>query len=189
MSADRRHPVSASDADLLRASRRDDQAFRLVYDRHATHVFRFLETRCDERETALDLTAEVFARAWLHRGRFRDESGGSALPWLLGIARNVLRASLERRRVETEGRRKLGLECRDVAVEPDAGWLIDDEGDVQAALTRLPAAERDAIALRVVESLSYRDVASRLDCSEAAARVRVHRGLSRLRAILKEAAL
>ena len=101
----------------------------------------------------------------------------------------MLRASLERRRVETEGRRKLGLEYRDVAVGPDAGWLLDDEGDVQAALTRLPAGERDAIALRVVESLSYRDVASRLDCSEAAARVRVHRGLSRLRAILKEAAL
>jgi RNA polymerase sigma factor (sigma-70 family) len=184
-----RFPDSSSDADLLRASRRDDQAFRLVYDRRAAHVFRFLETRCDERETALDLTAEVFARAWLHRGRFRDEAGGSALPWLLGIARNVLRASLERRRVETEARRRLGLEYRDVTVEPDAGWLIDGEGEIEAALTRLPAAERDAIALRVVESLSYRDVASRLDCSEAAARVRVHRGLTRLRAILKEAAL
>ena len=98
-------------------------------------------------------------------------------------------SSLERRRVETEARHRLGLEYRDVTVEPDAGWLIDGEGEIEAALTRLPAAERDAIALRVVESLSYRDVASRLDCSEAAARVRVHRGLSRLRAILEEAAL
>jgi RNA polymerase sigma factor (sigma-70 family) len=182
-------PVHVSDAELLRASRRDDHAFRRVYDRRAAHVFRFLEARCDERETALDLTAEVFARAWLHRGRFRDEAGGSALPWLLGIARNVLRASLEQRRIETEARRRLGLEYREVTVEPDAGWLIDSEGEIQAALTRLPAAERDAIALRVVESLSYRDVASRLDCSEAAARVRVHRGLSRLRAILQEAVI
>jgi DNA-directed RNA polymerase specialized sigma24 family protein len=38
----------------------------------------------------------------------------------------------------------------------------------------------------VVESLSYRDVAARLECSEAAARVRVHRGLSKLRTILQE---
>jgi RNA polymerase sigma factor (sigma-70 family) len=180
-------PTSQSDAELLRRARTDDTAFRVVYDRHAAGVFRFLDARCDERETALDLTSEVFARAWLHRRRFRDEVGGSALPWLLGIARNVLRSSLERRRVESEARRRLGLEYRDLAVEPDAGWLLDGDGAIEAALERLPSTERDAIALRVVESLSYRDVAARLDCSEAAARVRVHRGLSKLRAILKEA--
>jgi RNA polymerase sigma factor (sigma-70 family) len=182
----RAHPPGPSDAELLRASRKRDQPFRVLYDRHATHVCRFLEARCDERETALDLTAEVFARAWLHRARFRDEAGGSALPWLLGIARNLLRASLERRRVETAARERLGVEFRDLAVEPDAAWLDADEGEIDAALRRLPKAEQAAIALRVVESLSYRDVASRLDCSEAAARVRVHRGLSKLRTILEE---
>jgi Sigma-70 region 2 len=68
------HPAGTSDAELLRAARRDDRAFRVLYDRHATRVCRFLERRCDDRETALDLTAEVFARAWLQRARFRDES-------------------------------------------------------------------------------------------------------------------
>jgi RNA polymerase sigma factor (sigma-70 family) len=177
------------DAELLRRSRTDDDAFRLVYDRHAAPVFRFLESRCDDRDTALDLTAEVFARAWLFRRRFRDEAGGSALPWLFGIARNVLRASLDERRVESEARRKLGLEARDVAIAAHAEWLLDDEGEIEAVLTQLPPNERDAVALRVVETLSYRDVAGRLGCSEGAARVRVHRGLERLRALLKEAAL
>ena len=177
------------DAELLRRSRTDDEAFRIVYDRHAARVLRFLESRCDDRDTALDLTAEVFARAWLFRRRFRDEAGGSALPWLLGIARNVLRASLEGRRVEAEARRRLGLEARDVAVAAHAQWLLDDDGEVEAVLAQLPSHERDAVALRVVESLSYRDVAGRLGCSEAAARVRVHRGLERLRALLQEAAL
>jgi RNA polymerase sigma factor (sigma-70 family) len=182
----RGHSPDASDAQLLRASRKDDRPFRVVYDRHSRHVCRFLEARCDERETALDLTAEVFARAWLQRARFRDEAGGSALPWLLGIARNVLRASLERRRVEREARDRLGVEARDLVIEPDAAWLDAGEGEIDAALRRLPEAEQAAIALRVVESLSYRDVASRLQCSEAAARVRVHRGLSKLRTILEE---
>jgi len=182
-------PTPQTDAQLLRRARTDDTAFRVVYDRHAAGVFRFLDARCDERETALDLTSEVFARAWLHRRRFRDEAGGSALPWLLGIGRNVLRASLDRRRIETEARRKLGLEHRELAVDPEAGWLLDGDSEIEAALGRLPSGERDAIALRVVESLSYRDVAARLECSEAAARVRVHRGLSKLRAILKEAAV
>ena len=111
-------------------------------------------------KTALDLTSEVFARAWLYRRRFRDEAGGSALPWLFGIARNVLPASLESRRSEAEARRKLGLEPREISVAAHAEWLLDDEGEVEAVLARLPSHERDAVALRVVESLSYRDVAA-----------------------------
>jgi len=178
--------ADANDAELMRASRRDDRAFRVVYDRHAVRVCRFLESRCDDRESALDLTAEVFARAWLQRSRFRDEAGGSALPWLLGIARNALRTSLAKQRIETDARRRLGVDHHDIAIEPDVGWLDADDGPIDAALRRLPEAEQAAVALRVVESLPYRDIAARLDCSEAAARVRVHRGLSRLRTILQE---
>jgi RNA polymerase sigma factor (sigma-70 family) len=176
----------ANDAELLRASRRDDRAFRVLYDRHALRVCRFLESRCDSRESALDLTAEVFARAWLHRARFRDEAGGSALPWLLGIARNALHTSLAKQRVETEARRLLGIEHREIVIEPDGSWLDAEDAAIDAAVRRLPAAEQAAVTLRVVESLPYRDVAARLHCSEAAARVRVHRGLSKLRTILQE---
>jgi RNA polymerase sigma-70 factor (ECF subfamily) len=44
----------------------------------------------------------------------------------------------------------------------------------------MSAAERDAVALRVVEELGYEEIAQRLNCTPAAARVRVHRGLARL---------
>jgi RNA polymerase sigma factor (sigma-70 family) len=182
------HPSwrDATDAALLRRSRKDDGAFRVIFDRHAPSLQRFLEARCEDRDTALDLTAEVFARAWLHRTRFRDECDGSARPWLLGIARNVLRSSVQRERVETEARRRLGIEVRDLVVEPDAGWLVAGDDEMQTAVSHLPEAERAAVTLRVVESLSYADVADRLACTEAAARVRVHRGLTRLRATFKE---
>ena len=47
--------------------------------------------------------------------------------------------------------------------------------------------ERDAVQLRVVEEMGYAEIASRLDCSEAAARVRVHRGLARLNRLMEVA--
>ena len=53
--------------------------------------------RADSRATALDLTAETFAQAWLVRARFRDEANGSAAPWIYGIARNVLAGARSRR--------------------------------------------------------------------------------------------
>jgi RNA polymerase sigma-70 factor (ECF subfamily) len=49
------------------------------------------------------------------------------------------------------------------------------------ALAELPAAERDAIELRVVERLPYDEVAATLATTPGAARVRVSRGLGRLR--------
>ena len=101
----RRELVRASDAELLQAGTAD--GFEEVYDRHAAQVFAWSRARVGEH--AADLTAEVFARAWLAKSRFRDESGESALPWLLGIARNVLRESLRKRRIEDAARRRLGM--------------------------------------------------------------------------------
>jgi len=95
----------ASDAELLRAGTRD--SFAEVYDRRSGQVFSWARARVGEH--AADLTAEVFARAWLGRGRFRDEGQGSARPWLLGIAQNVLRESFRKQRIEDGGRRHLGL--------------------------------------------------------------------------------
>jgi DNA-directed RNA polymerase specialized sigma24 family protein len=83
-----------TDAHLLRAARDDAGAFRALYDRYAARIHRFHLSRTHVAEAAHDLTAETFARAWLGRGRFRDEAGGSAAPWLFGIARFVLLESI-----------------------------------------------------------------------------------------------
>ena len=50
-----------------------------------------------------------------------------------------------------------------------------------AALNRLPAGQREAVRLRVVDGCDYAEVASRLDCSPVAARIRVSRGLDTIR--------
>ena len=89
-------PEDSSDADLLRLD--DPDAFSEVYDRHAAKVFAWATARVGVY--AADLTAEVLAQAWRSRGRFKDQVNGSALPWLLGIAQNVLRSSVRKRQVE-----------------------------------------------------------------------------------------
>src|SRR5437773_2711138 len=114
-----------SDAQLLFAARGDAECFRVLYDRYAERVFAFFQRRTRNREASLDLTAETFARAWLGRERFRDLAGGSAGPWLFAIARRVLIASVELRRLESDARTRLGLlaERSTVDVEPEPAWL------------------------------------------------------------------
>jgi RNA polymerase sigma factor (sigma-70 family) len=167
-----------SDAELLRAARRDPGAFRALYDRYAEPMHRFHVARTRDPEAALDLTAETFAQAWLSRGRFRDLAGGSAGPWLYAIARHVLVASVRKQRLERQARERLGmLAGATAAIEPSDGWL---EG-LDEALAELGPELRDAIELRVVQDRSYVDVAESLGTTPGAARVRVHRGLTALR--------
>jgi RNA polymerase sigma factor (sigma-70 family) len=170
----------ASDATLIRAAGSDPAAFGALYERHAIRVYKWCRRRL--KWAASDLTAETFAQAWLSRDRFRDEHSGSALPWLLGIARNVLRETIRLDRVETRARERLGLPL-DLAA--DEGYAAVEERlsprtALAAALDQLPEHERDALELRVVDELSYEHVAERLGIRPTAARLRVSRALRRL---------
>jgi RNA polymerase sigma-70 factor (ECF subfamily) len=178
----RREFGRASDAELLRAGAAD--AFEEVYDRHAAQVFAWSRARVGEH--AADLTAEVFARAWLARSRFRDEGDVSALPWLLGIARNVLRESLRKRRVEDAARRRLGMPrlfAGDAALEAVHECRSFSESE-RRALASLPERDRELLRLRVIEERHYRDIAVLLRCTPQAARHRVSRLLRQLQCTL-----
>jgi RNA polymerase sigma factor (sigma-70 family) len=134
-----------------------------------------------EPEVAFDLTAETFAAAVAGAASWRGE--GDPAAWLYGIARNKLRESLRRGRVEDAARRRLGLEpvvLEDAdlaAVEARAAAV-----DLQAWLEVLPEAQREAVVGRVIEEREYAELAARLRCSEQVVRQRVSRGLAALRA-------
>ena len=169
-----------SDAVLLREASRDPAAFTELYRRHVEAVHGWLRRRIEW--AASDLAAETFARAWLNRGRFRDERDGSALPWLLGIAGNLLADAARHDRIETRARERLGLPL-DLAHE-DGYTEVEQRLSPRVALAShlesLPPGEQDALELRIIKELSYEEVAERLEIRPAAARLRVSRALRRL---------
>lgn len=175
-------PVAApTDADLLRASRGDPDAFRNLYNRYSERLFRYFARRTGGEDTALELAAETFSRVWVMRERFEDQRDGSVAPWLFGIARNVLLMSVRRGEVERRTASRLGvLERLDIEAPvavPEPGWA---EG-ADELLDTLPLSQSDALRLRIIDELDYDEVAEALGTSRSAARVRVHRGLAALR--------
>jgi RNA polymerase sigma factor (sigma-70 family) len=178
-----------TDGELLTAVLAGDgQSFAVFYRRHLPGVVAFLLRETGDREATADLAAEVFAAVFLVARRFRDRGGGSARPWVLGIARNKLLESRRRGRVEDKARRQL-------AFEPE---MLDDHDlarvDELAAADRpvlelveqLPEGQREAVRSRVLEEREYAEIARELKCSELVARQRVSRGLARLRDQLTE---
>jgi RNA polymerase sigma factor (sigma-70 family) len=180
---------SWSDGELLSAiASRDGRAFTVFYRRHLPPVLAFLLRETEDREAAADLAAEVFAAVLLAAHRYRPQSP-SALPWVIGIARNKLLMSRRRGRVEARARRQLGfavLELEDGDLDRIETVALGDAGRLAQLVDRLPAGEREAVRARVVEERSYGEIATELRCSEMVVRKRVSRGLARVRKQLNE---
>lgn len=144
---------------------------------------------CATRRWRRTFLPRRFAVAYERSGHFRDvgKPGGA---WLYGIARRELSHYFRRSRVQLDAARRLGIEVpeldHDSVAAIEALEAVDAErARLTEAIARLSVSERDAVQLRVVGELDYGEIASRLRCSEAAARTRVHRGLARLSELME----
>lgn len=175
----------ATDDELVAQARVDPAAFDELYVRHATAIHRWLRGQVQSEQDALDLTAEVFAQAWSARRRYRPHESGSAGPWLLGIARNLVSQSRRRGRLASRAVQRLGVRTELVHSSTDDEAVeritIGQLGPTLAgSLEALPHAQRDAVSMRVLEELPYDEIARNMGATVEATRMRVARGLRAL---------
>jgi RNA polymerase sigma factor (sigma-70 family) len=169
----------------LRHARAEPSAFADVYDAQARQLLIFFIRRTFDVEVATDLTAETFAQAFEHRGRYRGSSDAEAAGWLYGIARHQLGRYLRRGVVERKSVARLGLRIPAMTGDDyerivELAGLSELRERVADAFSGLAVGERDALRLRVIDERSYSDVAAALGVSEQTARARVSRALRRL---------
>ena len=170
-----------TDRELLR--RGDPGAFGTLFERHGRAVYNYCFRRTADWAAAEDLTSVVFLEAWRKRNDVRI-AGDTLLPWLYGVATNVLRnrsRSLRRYRAALE-RLPRGHEA-DFA--DDAAERLDDEAQMQRVLDAyqvLTKRDQDVLALCVWSGLSYEEAAIALDLPVGTVRSRLSRARARLRA-------
>jgi RNA polymerase sigma factor (sigma-70 family) len=170
-----------SDGESIQASLRDPARFRLIFDRHVTAVYRYLYRRVGP-DAVEELTADTFVIAFDLRERFEGEN---ALPWLYGIAANILR-----RHLRTEERRERAhARAGSLVGIGSADDHIEDRLDAAAAAPQLAAAlkqleprDREVLLLFAWEELSYQEIAESLDIAMGTVASR----LSRARRCMRE---
>jgi RNA polymerase sigma factor (sigma-70 family) len=182
-----------SDSELLTVSATEPGAFAVLYARHADDLLRYFARRTLDPEAAAELTAETFAQAFASRTTYRD-TGANGVAWLYGVARHQLGRFFRSGRVDRAARRKLGMPERELPLADyerieDLVDFAPIRGAIAEALETLREDHREALRFRVIDELSYAEVARRLSCSEANARQRVSRGLRRLALVLQERGL
>jgi RNA polymerase sigma factor (sigma-70 family) len=161
--------------------------FGEIFDRHAEALFRYLARRIGP-DDASDLLADVFLAAFGARARYRSEYS-AALPWLYGIASNLLGKHYRRRAGELRMLERLVAQS-----EPDdhvaaVADVIDAKLQVRAMaklLDELPPGERDVLLLHAWEALTYEEIASALNIPVGTVRSRLSRTRRRLRAGMDE---
>ncbi len=151
--------------------------FQRFLDEHREPVYRFLVAAAGRAE-ADDAFQETFLAALRAYPRLRE--GSNLRAWVMTIA--------HRKALDTHRSRRRRPDPVEEVPERAATDAADPDPELWAAVRGLADGQREAVLLRYVADLPYRDVAAVLGCSEEAARQRVRDGLRRLRAKVGEEA-
>ena len=171
-----------SDGELLASLAHEPALMGVLYERHASAVFRYLARRAGPL-VGEDLLSEVFTAALDARERVVVHRSGSALPWLYGIAMNVLRGHFRRRQPSRVADPGLVMDWDAV----DARLAAEAQRRrLRRALGVLSDSDRELLLLVAWEGLTSAEAAAVLGISNVAARSRLHRARHRARQAMQE---
>ncbi|MER6999065.1 RNA polymerase sigma factor [Streptomyces sp. NPDC000410] len=174
-----------SDAAVVVRSLQHPELFAELYNRYAANVHRYCRRRLGDG-VADDVTAETFLTAFRTRRRF-DTDRASALPWLCGIAADLID---RQRRTEVghlqalvhTGHDPVAASWAAGAGDRPAGQALRDS--LAAALARLSSGDRNVLLLAVWEGFGHEDIGEALGIPVEAARSRLDRARREVRAAL-----
>ena len=159
------------------------EAFNLLVSRWEKRVYNYLLRITGNREDALDLTQDVFLKAYQNLRKLDDP--GRFAPWLYRIAHNEAYSMFRKRRPETDvdesepesvgdrnrGGRQHGFPHR---IEPGGGGALD----------RLSPEQREAVVLKIYQGFKFEEMAEILSCPVSTVKSRLYSALDLLKAEL-----
>jgi RNA polymerase sigma-70 factor, ECF subfamily len=185
-----------SDAELMeRFGAGDDEAFRLLVERHERALLGFFWRRSFDRAVAEDCTQEVFLRLVRHRGRWRPDAKFTTYMYRIAENHWIDRyrsmksappsVSLDRTARDEDGWSAADLDGGAVRPEKAAG---DHElaEKIRRAIGQLPEGQRAVFSLAEVEGMDQASIADVLGIPLGTVKSRMHTAVARLRQILAE---
>ena len=170
-----------SDKILAKKAAHDPEAFSDLFDRYALRIYRYCYSRVHHRESAEDITSQVFQDALEHIDQYRPISSFAA--WLFTIARRRV-ADHYRRAKPTEAlTEELSQENPEVLAS-----VIQKERlqQLESSLQTLEDNELELLRLRFAAGMRYKEIAALVDKTPSAVKIATYRLLGRLKAKMEE---
>jgi RNA polymerase sigma-70 factor, ECF subfamily len=159
----------------------DQLALHALYERAHRPVFTLTMRITANRETAEELTVDVFHEVWRRAGRY-DAANGTVLGWIMNQARS---RAIDRLRFESRKKRSISGDeqpLAETAADPcDLLELCEQAQSLRAALQTLTPDERLAIETTFFAELTHAEAAARLKQPLGTIKTRIRSGLHKLR--------
>ena len=179
--------MNSSEELISRVRAGDEEAFRLIFERYARSVVRFIYGMVGDTDLAEELMQETFVRAYNNRNNLRDDT--KLAGWLFGIARNITLNALRSRRLVTN---KLTADDFAASAVADgelspAEQLLNKELDsiIGRALQTLTEDKRMVFTLKVLQQKSYEEIAEITGHSIAKLKIDLHRAKAEMRKLVR----
>ena len=175
---------AVEDADLIRqAARGSVESYNLLVSRWEKRVYNYLLRLTSNREDALDLTQDVFLKAYQNLRKLDDATRFA--PWLYRIAHNEAYSMFRKRRPETDVD-ELEPEATETKVMVGGSSVFPMELSlaVAGALDRLSPEQREAVVLKVYQGFKFEEMAEILSCPVSTIKSRLYTALELLKAEL-----
>lgn len=181
---------------VAKAQGGDLRAYDVLVTRHRGRIFAMIRNMIHQEADAWDLSQEVFIKAWQALPRF--EAKARFTTWLYRIAHNVVYDFTRKRKIESAGELNDEVLGRDridpAAVTTPAGGESPDDSlahgelrvKIEAALAKLSPEHREAVILKDVQGLSYKEIADAMDCTLGTVMSRLFYARQKLQALLKD---
>ncbi len=176
---------AVEDADLIRQARGPSgrggvEAFNLLVSRWEKRVYNYLLRITNHREDALDLTQDVFLKAYQNLRKLDDPARFA--PWLYRIAHNEAYSMFRKRRPESDVE-ELEPEATEASIMVGGSPVFPVELTlaVSRALDRLSAEQREAVILKIYQGFKFEEMAEILDCPVSTVKSRLYAALELLK--------
>ena len=169
---------------ICRVLKGDRDAYALLIEEYKGPIFNLAYRMTCEYQDAEDLAQEAFVRAYNTLKRFDTDK--RFFPWLYTIALNLIRNHLKKKKpsLADEASANKWLDNGD---SPEQAVVKRQQAEqLNSCLQKLPVDLREAIILRFYQDLLFEDLSEILDISLSAAKMRVYRGLEKLRSFMEE---
>lgn len=172
---------AVEDADLIRqAARGSVEAYNLLVSRWEKRVYNYLLRITANREDALDLTQDVFLKAYQNLRKLDNHERFA--PWLYRIAHNEAYSMFRKRRPETDvdelepAGTEMGITVGGSSVFPMELTLA-----VSGAMARLSPEQREAVILKIYQGFKFEEMSEILSCPVSTVKSRLYTALELLK--------
>lgn len=168
---------------FLKLKSGDSEAFGFFYDKYVKSIYRFVYIKTGNKQTAEDITQDVFLKIWQHLVDKKNVKSFQA--FIFRIARNTV---VDHYR---SNKQELPLEYMSESEEIEEDVLITANKNMDAVILlkhikKLKPEYQEILILRYVEDMAVDDIAQVVDKDKNNVRVTIHRAINKLKEFTKE---